>query len=163
MNPGAATNLQLQKGHPPMRFSKRQSAIWFVEGTRDAYREAVDKLEAKEYGRGARLSRAVLFFEDAIRMQYFTDVLHTQKPSYYLSLSICLESLFSLGNEELTFQLAARIGWLLHPNEAKSRMGIFKMMKDIYNLRSKIVHGDAYKTEEFDYNCVMLPKNWTGG
>jgi len=139
-----------------MRISKRQSSIWFAEGFRNAYREAVDKLEAKEYGRGARLARAVLFFEDAIRMQYFVDVLHTQKPSYYLSLSICLESLFSLGNEELTFQLAARIGWLLHPNEAKSRMGDFKLMKDIYNLRSKIVHGGAYKTEEFDCLWAIL-------
>ena len=61
---------------------------------------------------------------------------------------ICAEALFlnELGNiqGELRYRLAQRAACFLEKNNNK-RMIIFKFMKDIYSLRSKIVYGEVVK------------------
>lgn len=126
---------------------KRQIATWLIEGVRDAMRHAVDKLEARDYGRGARLTRAFQFFQDAFRLEM---------PHRYVSLAISLESLLSLGNEGVTSQLASRIAWLLYPNDAGERMSHFGLVKIVYDIRSRIVHGGACKTDEVETWYMLL-------
>jgi len=136
-----------QEARPVVTIDKRQSATWFIEGVRDAMRHAVDKLEARDYGRGARLTRAFQFFQDAFRLEM---------PHRYVSLAISLESLICLGKEGVTSQLGSRIAWLLYPNNARERMSHFGLVKIIYDIRSRIVHGGACKTDEVETWYMLL-------
>jgi hypothetical protein len=56
----------------------------------------------------------------------------------------------------VTSQLASRIAWLLYPNDAEGRMGHFALVKTVYDIRSRIVHGGAYKTDEVETWYMML-------
>ena len=54
-----------------------------------------------------------------------------------------LETLFTTSRHEITFQLASRISWYLeHKGRPDERENIFNIVKDIYNARSQVVHGE---------------------
>jgi len=60
-----------------------------------------------------------------------------------------MESLFASSSSELAHQLAERMAVFVSadPQERKS---IYRQVKRAYNVRSKIVHGDAFKREKSD-------------
>jgi hypothetical protein len=55
-----------------------------------------------------------------------------------------METLFSSGTSELSYQLASRISWYLASwRDAAGREHLFDQIKEIYNARSLIVHGGS--------------------
>lgn len=65
-----------------------------------------------------------------------------------LDLVIALETLFSGRGQEISYSLALRCSYFLEPDFQK-RKDVFNRLRDIYNIRSCIVHGQA-----------GLPKKW---
>ena len=60
---------------------------------------------------------------------------------------MALESLFSTQSQELAQTLSFRVAWFLG-QDIPQREQLFEVMKDLYKLRSKIVHGDKLKRTE---------------
>gem|GEM_PF-4415477 len=76
--------------------------------------------------------------------------------SYYDEFKIlhdimALECLFSTVPQEVAFQVSSRIAWFLFPKSLPgggvARRGIFRHLKTIYGIRSKIVHGVLIEEE----------------
>ena len=65
-----------------------------------------------------------------------------------LDLVIALEALFSDGDSgSVTFKIATRCaGWLYPPGE--HRLSLFRFVKDVYGLRSDVVHGRKRNRQE---------------
>jgi hypothetical protein len=57
-----------------------------------------------------------------------------------LSFTTCLESLFSSVEQELSFRLSLRVAAFLADENAKRRE-VFDQAKEVYRIRSKVVHG----------------------
>ena len=101
----------------------------------------IEKLDDKHYNQpsGRRYFRA---------FQVFCDSCHLRQPHGYVALATCLEALLSVGSSEVMFQLTSRIAWLLARDDAAKRVELMKEVKDLYDLRSRIVHGGRYKVDE---------------
>lgn len=55
----------------------------------------------------------------------------------------CLESLFSDSSKnEVTYKVALRTSYLLHPMDSKKRKDVFNFIKNGYDIRSYFVHGN---------------------
>lgn len=66
----------------------------------------------------------------------------------FLDLMITLEDLFLKGtNQELSYRISMRMAYVLGKDK-EDRKNIFDFIKDAYNLRSKIVHGE--KSDKLD-------------
>jgi hypothetical protein len=63
-----------------------------------------------------------------------------------IDLCIAMESLFLQDEDGLSFRLALRAANLLGVDAAE-RAAIFKKVKDYYDVRSKVVHGDVLKSK----------------
>lgn len=61
-----------------------------------------------------------------------------------VELFISLESLFTTGNEEVTFRLASRMAWFLENDDSDRRIELYKKIKKGYSIRSNIVHGKTF-------------------
>ncbi len=57
-----------------------------------------------------------------------------------IDLMVCMESLFG-GDQELRFRISQRVALLLSARKKSDRSRIFKIVYDLYNKRSRIVHG----------------------
>lgn len=59
------------------------------------------------------------------------------------------ESLFG-GKGEISFKISLSIAWTLHPkaNEEEERNDLYREVKGIYSIRSKVVHGTPLKASE---------------
>lgn len=78
-----------------------------------------------------------------------------------LDYMIGLEALYLLdGNNELTFRLSLRISFLLYKDPAE-RKDVYHFVKNMYKIRSKIVHGDKPKIakDEMDKLEELLRKS----
>lgn len=60
----------------------------------------------------------------------------------FIMLNVVLESLFSTDNQELSHKISERAAFFLE-KEAENREKLFQDVKKIYNIRSKLVHGDV--------------------
>ena len=57
-----------------------------------------------------------------------------------------METLFTTTSAEISFQLASAISWYLKASEpAEERFRAFEDIRDLYNARSRVVHGDDQK------------------
>ena len=72
-----------------------------------------------------------------------------------IDLSVAIECLFSNDTQELSHKLSLRICTILG-NNSNERNVIFGFMKEIYNLRSKIVHGGVNYEEGIKMNQKRL-------
>jgi len=99
-----------------------------------------------------------LFFRRIDSIKFIQIALQSYVNSYsemhftmtYLSLCICLESIVA-GNTELSFRIKRNVAILCGTNADEADL-IFDNLGNIYNLRSKIVHGDIYdekKVQEY--------------
>lgn len=62
---------------------------------------------------------------------------------------VALESMFAGGSKtELTFRVAAAVAWLLAPEDVCARRAIHKEVRELYAVRSSIVHGQQVKKAE---------------
>lgn len=66
---------------------------------------------------------------------------HLYKPRL-IHFVTSLESLFNTGNKEVNYSLKIRCAYFLE-RKAQHRLDITRLLKDIYNLRSLFVHGQA--------------------
>jgi hypothetical protein len=67
-----------------------------------------------------------------------------------------LEILFSSSRIEISHQLAERISWYLEPMDGKARIDLYKLVKDLYNKRSGVVHGENPKTKRKDLKEALI-------
>jgi len=60
-----------------------------------------------------------------------------------IDFMIGLESLFGVGEGELSYRMATRLAWFLHPDQEDfdSRKEVYSRFRTAYELRSKAVHG----------------------
>jgi len=66
-----------------------------------------------------------------------------------INLSIALECLFSPGGAEIKHKLAERTALFLHDSKEQRRQ-LFDDMKEIYDIRSTLVHGSVPKASKLD-------------
>lgn len=76
----------------------------------------------------------------AIRRMFDAYILHRSAIDGFMDIVIACESIFG-GNAELSFRISTAMAKLIHPNDFEERKKTQKQIKDIYNNRSKIVHG----------------------
>ena len=95
-----------------------------------AFGEVLDAKLTK--GSSNPLVRAIEFASIAFQTR------HTQ--SRVVNNTVFLEALFSGRNTEIAYQIAASVSWYLEDDE-EERLDMFKKVKKIYDIRSKIVHG----------------------
>lgn len=104
------------------------------------------KLNANDLDVFSSISKMVhTIFENrkALRrsLYYLNSALHLQHwESGFVMFTITLESLFTTDSNEITHKIAERIAWFLE-SKAEKRREVFNQMKEIYQIRSKIVHG----------------------
>jgi len=80
----------------------------------------------------SRVGNALLFYRNGY---------NSDNPDLALvSFTTCLESLFSTAEQELSFRLSLRVATLLADENAK-RQELFEEAKEVYRIRSKVVHG----------------------
>lgn len=71
-------------------------------------------------------------------------------------LFTALEAIFNLNESELTFKLSSRVSWYLYPKCVAKRREIFKGIKNAYNYRSEIVHGELLEPDDLKKNLSFL-------
>jgi hypothetical protein len=123
---------------------------WLVQGLSYLYERRLTDAERERYVNPSqsRFLRAYQAFTNSFRME---------DPFRYVSRVTCLEALLAVGSGELTYQLASRVAWLMKPSDSEARTMIYRDVKNYYNLRSKIVHGDEYKPADLtDYGAQVL-------
>ena len=140
-----ATSAYKEKGEPiSIKIGKELGGRWFFEGYQNAYMREIAKLDRKLYkeASGQRFIRAFQFFTNACRLE---------NPHRFVAVMSSLETLFCTTSREITFQLASRIAWFLKPDDFNKRKKLFANVKDLYNIRSKIVHGDKYSIDKIEH------------
>jgi len=97
---------------------------------------------------GAAIERLAAFPKVRLALSYF-NASFARKPreQQIIDLFICLEALLLQENDELTLRLSTRAANLLGA-DASERKRLFAEVKDFYNLRSRIVHGEVLKPRE---------------
>jgi len=79
-----------------------------------------------------------------IPLRYFNYAHIRERPEDKLiDYMIAFESLFIKGEVELSYRLSLRVAAFLGGNQ-KEKGRVFNLMREAYNLRSKIVHGSSY-------------------
>lgn len=86
-----------------------------------------------------RIQSSILFFKVA------TETFRNE--TRLVNFSIALESIFSTDNIELSYRISLRVSFFLGNNSVE-RKKIFEEVREIYNLRSRIVHGNVLKKKE---------------
>jgi hypothetical protein len=132
--------------HPdssPIHPNFKATVPWYFEGYVNAFMKEIDKLQHKTYKQpsGNRFIRAYQAFVNGCRLQ---------NPQRFVSLVTSLETLFCVDAKEITSQLSLRIAWFLNPDNYEEREQSFKKIINLYNIRSKIVHGSQYDIDEVD-------------
>ncbi|MCY7579718.1 HEPN domain-containing protein [Bacillus altitudinis] len=100
----------------------------------------------KEYGSN-RMNRAIYFTSGARKSAIL--------PMKIVLYCNALECLFTIGASEVNHKIAERVA-LMIGNSKESRKELFKLIKDAYNYRSKLVHGQYLKGSE--ENLVSISK-----
>lgn len=101
------------------------------------------KISQQEFNRWIALIQQSNFPPIAIRriVKAFSK---QQQNDSLLDLLIALDCLFG-AQSEITFKLSLCVSKLLHPEDEQARRAVFDVVKDAYEMRSKIVHGEKIK------------------
>ncbi|MEU3375480.1 hypothetical protein ABZ734_34265 [Streptomyces sp. NPDC006660] len=59
----------------------------------------------------------------------------------FVDAVICWENMFGTGEGEVSFRVSGAIAKLLEPDDAAARKKLFVEVRDLYGIRSKLVHG----------------------
>ena len=86
----------------------------------------------------------------AIRRIFDAYILHRSPIDGFMDIVIACESIFG-GNAELSFRISTAMAKLIYPNNFEERKTTQRQIKNIYNDRSKIVHGA--KKPDYD-QCI---------
>lgn len=69
-----------------------------------------------------------------------------------------LEGLFSTATQELSYRLGLAVSWFL-ATTAEDRLSVFGEVKELYTIRSKIVHGDRVEADE-ERTAILLAESY---
>ncbi len=132
--------LDLGLKRKPVDLTRRYEQL-LSEGHSRALDRAIEKCSGRLHKNPPknRLARAFEFFCESFRLA---------TPFRFVGFATCLEALLCTARAEITFQLAARLGWLLEPKEYDKRRDIFKEATKLYGLRSAIVHGGFFNVDK---------------
>jgi len=89
--------------------------------------------------------------------KYNSSLLRSEFIDKLVDTTICFESLIS-GNTELIYRLSLYSSYITG-NSAVEREEIYKKMKSLYEVRSKIVHGDL-KGNKIQKKIDLVKNNW---
>jgi hypothetical protein len=111
---------------------------WESEGREYVYNELLEAEFLKEqedtFASRTRIGRALTLFDEGVRLPK----LHS-----FLSMCLVLETLFTVGEGETVHKFCIRMVKTLGSKEGlDKRKEIYKRAMDVYNQRSKIVHGE---------------------
>ena len=107
----------------------------YSEALRMEFKEA----EQRTFNIGTRIGRAVGIFEEGVHLPH----LHA-----FLSACLALETLFTLGEGEVTHKLATRLAKVVvEKGTAAERLELFRRGKKVYSARSDVVHGKKAITD----------------
>jgi coenzyme F420-reducing hydrogenase delta subunit len=121
---------RLRKVWPPIA-RLRNLQGWAEEMGSERF-SSFGELQEEEARGSTRLGRALLLFEDGIRLPG----LHA-----FLSMWLVLETLYTDGEGEVQHKLAVRLARILCGERFSEREEYFTAAKEAYGLRSDIVHG----------------------
>jgi len=108
-------------------------------------KKAFNNLRVQDY-HFDRLRNAVDYYSKAWRTYYLEDSV--------VLLAVALECLFAPhSSAELSFQVSSNISKFLF-NDLKKRLWCKKIIKELYNERSKIVHGGAPSGHQYQWDTV---------
>jgi hypothetical protein len=103
--------------------------------------------------------QAIEFHQDrlSVALHSFWAFLFSPFPEQgYVSLVTILESLLSTGNDEIAHQISERSAVLLR-RSSRERLELYKEMKRLYGLRSRIAHGDIKATKgTINWNSTVI-------
>ena len=107
-----------------------------------ALRSLFKEEEQKAFNTGTRIGRAVGIFDEGVHLPH----LHA-----FLSACLALETLFTLGEGEVTHKLATRLAKVVvdegTAGKAVERLDLFRRAKKVYTARSDVVHGKKAITD----------------
>ncbi len=89
--------------------------------------------------------------------KYNSSLLRSEFIDKLVDTTICFESLIS-GNTELIYRLSLYSSYITS-NNANERKEIFTKMKSLYEVRSKIIHGDL-RSNKIQQKIEVVKKNW---
>jgi len=122
--------------------------LWTSEKIPEIY--TVERSEIQSFISFFKDFYKISFTEFNLTIEYFNKSYiepYTPRDSF-LDLMIALENLFlKETHQELSYKLSMRMAYILGVDK-KDRINIFNFIKDAYNLRSKIVHGE--KSDKLD-------------
>lgn len=94
-----------------------------------------------------RVGNALLFYRNG----YASD-----NPDLALvAFTTCLESLFSTGGQEISFQLAVRVAHFLGDSKDRRRE-VYEQCREVYRIRSKVVHGAPINKRSTEQSAIYL-------
>jgi hypothetical protein len=88
-------------------------------------------------------------FVELSKRRFISALSRTDPVDQIVDLMICLESLYVEGGGEITVRFGSRVATLLSKNE-KEREDCWIFAKKMYNLRSRIVHGEEIENTEIN-------------
>jgi len=116
--------------------------LWTSEKIPEIY--TVERSEIQSFINFFKDFYKISFSEFNLAIEYFNKSYiepYTPRDSF-LDLMIALENLFlKETHQELSYKLSIRMAYILGVDK-KDRINIFNFMRDAYNLRSKILHGE---------------------
>ena len=122
--------------------------LWTKEKNPEIY--TLDKSEVQPFAKFFNKIYKMSLEKYDLAIEYFNKSYtepYTPRDSF-LDLMITLENLFLKGtNQELSYRISMRMAYVLGKDK-EDRKNIFDFIKDAYNLRSKIVHGE--KSDKLD-------------
>lgn len=131
-------SLEEEVSNRKMIISQQTSNKGLFEGYNAAFWKEIEKLDGKLYreSSGRRFLRSFQFFSSGYRLE---------NPHRFVALVTSLEALFCTKPEKITFQLASKISRFLKPDDLNGRKKLFTKIEDLYDIRSKIIHGRKYR------------------
>jgi hypothetical protein len=116
--------------------------LWTSEKIPEIY--TIERSEIQSFINFFKDFYKISFSEFNLAIEYFNKSYiepYTPRDSF-LDLMIALENLFlKETHQELSYKLSIRMAYILGVDK-KDRINIFNFMRDAYNLRSKILHGE---------------------
>lgn len=115
-----------------------------VEEAKDLW-AGIAKVELTEHF--DRVGNAILFYKNGY---------NTDNPDLALvAFTTCLETLFSTFEQEISFRLSLRLAHFLGDSHA-SRRQFFEDCREVYKVRSKIVHGSPIYRRSLESSAIYL-------
>ena len=165
---GGGGSLQSKKefGKKPMGFSVSVGrAIWPNEAIKKVEKHAPEFLKQIRaiHNKYEKTIKENQFLQIAVDYFYDSETKFVYQDEGFISVMISLEALFNEASNDIKYKLAHRAGFLLGLRKFDSKE-VFENLKNFYNYRSRLVHGegptaydpDRYKISEYTRVAIIF-------